>query len=121
MRTDRAYTGFANDVETASLMLNARTGFALASSIEGYAGLGLGIIQVGYAGTGPDAPFFGEDIVAGGQISFGARYSLGSGSFFSELKHPRAFEDDSIESVADTDVAQSYDSTSVIIGYGFDF
>ena len=121
MRTDRTYTGYNNDVETLSLMVNGRYGFAVGGSTEGYVGLGLGAIRVAYAGTGGDAPFSGNDLVPGAQLSLGARFGVGSGWIFSELKYQKALEDASIDSSADSNVPQSYDSTSVIVGYAFNF
>jgi opacity protein-like surface antigen len=121
MRTDRTYTGFANDLESLSLMLNGRYSFPLGGLVEGYVGAGLGAIRVSYAGTGADATFSGSDTVPGAQVSLGARYALAAGTFFSEVKYQKALDNASIDSVADTGVAQSYDSTSLVVGYRFSF
>ena len=102
-------------------MANGRYIFPISTSIEGYGGIGLGLIRVGYAGTGPDEAYSGTDVVPGAQISLGARFALGSGSLFSEIKHQAALDDASIDSAADSDVPQSYKSTSVVVGYSFNF
>jgi opacity protein-like surface antigen len=98
MRTDRTYTGFANDLESLSLMLNGRYTFPIGPYTVGYVGAGLGAIRVTYDGTGVDAPFSGSDVVPGAQLSLGARYVLSSGIFFSEIKYQKALEDASIDS-----------------------
>lgn len=121
MRTDRTYTDYDNDVESLSLMVNGRYGFALGGSAEAYVGLGLGAIRVTYAGTGSDEPYSGSDVVPGAQLSLGARFGLGTGSIFTEFKQQKALDDASIDSSADSGVAQSYDSTNVIVGYAFSF
>lgn len=123
MYSSRTYTGFENDIESLSLMLAGRYGFVSQGNFNAYLGLGLGAIQVRYAGTGSDLPFSGNGMVAGAQLSLGARYDLGTGAIFSEIKYQDAFNNASIDpiDVAEPDYPMGYDSTSVVVGYSFSF
>ena len=47
MRTDRTYTGYDNDVESLSLMVNGRYGFSLGGSAEAYVGLSASYDRLG--------------------------------------------------------------------------
>ncbi|ASM72495.1 MULTISPECIES: outer membrane beta-barrel protein [Roseobacteraceae] len=114
MVTDRRYDGFVSGVETASLMVNARYPFAISSTIEGYVGLGLGVVDVKYDGNTAFPAFSGSDAVAGGQISLGASYALPRGQIFTELKYQEAFKD---ATIVGADVG--YNSTSFLVGYRF--
>jgi opacity protein-like surface antigen len=120
MLTDRTYTGFNNDIESVSLMANGRYAFPVSEMVQGYVGLGLGAIRVEYVGTGGDASFSGSDTVPGAQLSLGARFAVGTGSIFTELKAQTALSDPEPDS-AEPDPLQTYRTTSVLVGYAFRF
>jgi hypothetical protein len=120
MATNRTYTGFNNDVNSLSVMANGRYAFPLGGTTEGYVGLGLGAIRVAYDGTGPDAAYSGSDIVPGAQVSLGARFPVGTGAIFTELKHQAALSDPKPDSGMPSPL-QTYSTTSVLVGYSFKF
>ena len=120
MLTRRTYTGFNNDVESLSVMANGRYGFAMGGAVEGYVGLGLGAIRVEYIGTAVDAAYSGSDTVPGAQLSLGARYPIGTGAIFTELKHQAALSDPKPDSGRPSPL-QTYSTTSVLVGDSFKF
>jgi opacity protein-like surface antigen len=122
MGTRAGYVGFGSDdyVNSLSLMAVGRLPFALGGGVEGYAGAGLGAIRVEYDDGAPELS--GDDTVLGGQIGMGARYAIAPGSrIFGELRHQIAFDDAEFLNANGTPTLQSYSSTSLLIGIGFDF
>lgn len=120
MLTDRTYTSYSNDIESLSVMANGRYAFPLGETMEGYVGLGLGAIRVEYVGVGVDAVYNGSDTVPGAQLALGARFAVGTGSIFTELKHQTALSDPEPDS-GQPNPLQTYSTTSVLVGYAFRF
>jgi opacity protein-like surface antigen len=111
MTTDRRYEGWKTGVESTSLMLNGRYPFQITNGVTGYAGLGLGVIKVGYDKNPKNSGYY---TAAGVQISLGARYALGANEVFTEIKYQTVFEDKEIKGNL-----VEYDSISLVFGFRF--
>lgn len=116
MRTDAGFKVNDASLESLSAMAVGRATFWSSGGMSAYVGAGLGAIRVTYDGGTAFPALSGDDTVFGGQLSLGIRYSLAAFQIFTELKHQRAFDDASIQGVA-----QSYATNSVIVGARFAF
>lgn len=112
MHSEAEYDATGADLESLSLMLNARMPWEIAPNTTAYVGAGLGAINVDY----DDGLVSGDDTVAGGQIGLGLRYNFSAFTAFGELKHQMAFED---ANIGGTD--QSFEATSAVVGLRFAF
>jgi len=110
MTTDRRYACCATGVESTSLMLKGRYPFQITNGVTGYAGLGLGVIEVGYDGNGNGNSGYYNDW--GRQISLGVRLAEGANELFAEIKYQTVFKDKRIK-----DYIQEYESFSFVIGF----
>ena len=122
MKTSRTYTGFDNDVDSLSAVAVIRFPIVKTGQTTVYAGVGAGVVQVSYVGTGGDEPYSGSDVVPAAQASVGAQVGLGGGSaLFAEAKYQKAVKNASIDSDADSDVNQEFNGASVLFGFRQDF
>lgn len=123
MLTDRDYTtwgGGTASIKSTSLMLSGRVVTGIAPSVKGYAGLGLGAINVEYEQT--NATFLnGNDWVPGYQLETGLRYSFSTNfEGFAGVKYQDGFEMAKIPPQPAFEYVE-YKSISLLAGirYGF--
>ncbi|WP_322888914.1 MULTISPECIES: outer membrane beta-barrel protein [unclassified Yoonia] len=114
MVTDRRYTDFESGLKSVSLMAMGRYPVARFATGDAYVGAGLGAIRVEYDGADFAPAFTGDEITAGGQISLGTRFGLGTGQGFVEFKYQTAF--DTVEIVGET---IEYNTSALVVGYRF--
>jgi opacity protein-like surface antigen len=118
LHTEASYVDFVIDVETLSVMAVARLPFALSRNTTGYVGAGLGAIDVRYSHPN----FSDSDIVAGGQLSLGARYQISDRTgIFGEIRYQAAFDEADIVNPGIGANRQSYASTSALVGVKIGF
>jgi hypothetical protein len=111
-QTRASYSGFPGEfVKSVSVMGVVRREQALSPAISGFVGAGLGMVENTYEAGGTDS----SEWVPGGQFSIGAAYALSPrSSMFLEGRYQQGFENNETFS-------QSYNSTSVLLGYRLNF
>lgn len=111
MFTNQDYTtwGPGSNLSTISLMANARASTPVAPAITGYAGAGIGAIQLDY--DDPNPILDGTDIIAGYQVEAGLVYDLGAATMFTSVKYQAGFDEGDIQTES-----VEYNSTSVLVG-----
>ncbi len=80
-----------NSISGLAGMLTAKFNFVTNGRFEAYGGLGLGAVNVTYFN---DAPYSNSQMVAGGQVSLGARYAISDTmKVFAEARYLDTFQD----------------------------
>lgn len=120
MFTDRDYGIPTASIKSTSLMISGRAATGIAPSVEGYLGLGLGMINVEYEQS--NATFLnGTDWIPGYQLEGGLRYSFSTNfQGFAGLKYQDGFEMAKIPPQPVFEYVE-YKSLSTIAGVRFDF
>lgn len=115
-RSENQWTGLPDeDQDATSLMATGTYTFRQGDLVDGYAGVGLGVLRVGYE----DGASSDSDDTLGGQVILGARYKIPASKYqaFVEYRYTDAFKDASLSSGNDVE----YSRQDVVLGIRLGF